>query len=42
MLVEAIPLKDVSLFKKIAYQVESLPSIARLLSDLLRSDEARA
>ena len=38
----AIPLKDVNLFKTTAQQVESLPSIARLLSALLRDDEARA
>jgi 3-hydroxyisobutyrate dehydrogenase-like beta-hydroxyacid dehydrogenase len=37
-----IPLKDVGLFKKTAQQVESPTPIARLLSDLLRSDEARA
>src|SRR5437588_9702402 len=41
-LMGAIPPKDVNLFKKSAQQVESLPSIARLLSDLLRDDEARA
>jgi 3-hydroxyisobutyrate dehydrogenase-like beta-hydroxyacid dehydrogenase len=37
-----IPLKDVGLFKKTAQQVESPTPIASLLSDLLRSDEARA
>ncbi len=37
-----IPLKDVGLFKKTAHQVESPTPIASLLSDLLRSDEARA
>ncbi len=37
----AIPLKDVGLFKKTAQQVESPTPIARLLSDLLRSDEGR-
>jgi 3-hydroxyisobutyrate dehydrogenase-like beta-hydroxyacid dehydrogenase len=38
----AIPLKDVGLFKKTAQQVESPTPIASLLHDLLRSDEARA
>jgi 3-hydroxyisobutyrate dehydrogenase-like beta-hydroxyacid dehydrogenase len=38
----AIPLKDLGLFKKTAQQVESPTPIARLLDDLLRSDEARA
>jgi 3-hydroxyisobutyrate dehydrogenase-like beta-hydroxyacid dehydrogenase len=38
----AIPLKDVGLFKKTAQQVESPTSIASLLDDLLRSDKARA
>jgi 3-hydroxyisobutyrate dehydrogenase-like beta-hydroxyacid dehydrogenase len=37
-----IPLKDVGLFKKTAQQVESPTPIASLLSDLLRSDVARA
>ncbi|WP_246046519.1 NAD-binding protein [Thermosporothrix hazakensis] len=37
-----IPLKDVSLFTKTAQQVELSTPIAHLLSDLLRSDEARA
>ncbi|GCF09995.1 NAD(P)-dependent oxidoreductase [Dictyobacter arantiisoli] len=37
-----IPLKDVDLFKTTAQQVESSTPIANLLSDLLRSDEARA
>jgi 3-hydroxyisobutyrate dehydrogenase-like beta-hydroxyacid dehydrogenase len=37
-----IPLKDVDLFKTTAQQVESSTPIASLLSDLLRSDEARA
>lgn len=36
-----IPLKDVGLFKQTAQQVESPTPIANLLSDLLRSDEAR-
>ena len=34
----AIPLKDVGLFKKTAQQVESPTPIASLLHDLLRSD----
>jgi 3-hydroxyisobutyrate dehydrogenase-like beta-hydroxyacid dehydrogenase len=38
----AIPLKDVGLFKKTAQRVESPTPIARLLHDLLRSDEAGA
>jgi 3-hydroxyisobutyrate dehydrogenase-like beta-hydroxyacid dehydrogenase len=38
----AIPLKDVGLFKQTAQQVESPTPIASLLHDLLRSDEARA
>jgi 3-hydroxyisobutyrate dehydrogenase-like beta-hydroxyacid dehydrogenase len=38
----AIPLKDVGLFQKTAQQVESPTPIARLLHDLLRSEEARA
>jgi 3-hydroxyisobutyrate dehydrogenase-like beta-hydroxyacid dehydrogenase len=38
----AIPLKDVGLFKKTAQQVESSTPIASLLNDLLRSDEGRA
>src|SRR6266481_2213392 len=38
----AIPLKDVGLFKKTAQQVESPTPIASLLHDLLRSDEGRA
>ena len=38
----AIPLKDVGLFKKTAQQVESATPIARLLHDLLRGDEKRA
>ncbi len=38
----AIPLKDVGLFKKTAQQVESPTPIASLLYDLLRSDEGRA
>jgi 3-hydroxyisobutyrate dehydrogenase-like beta-hydroxyacid dehydrogenase len=38
----AIPLKDVGLFKTTAQQVESPTPIARLLHDLLRSEEARA
>src|SRR5205807_8224836 len=38
----AIPLKDVGLFKTTAQQVESPTPIASLLHDLLRSDEARA
>jgi 3-hydroxyisobutyrate dehydrogenase-like beta-hydroxyacid dehydrogenase len=37
-----IPLKDVGLFKQTAQQVKSPTPIANLLSDLLRSDEARA
>jgi 3-hydroxyisobutyrate dehydrogenase-like beta-hydroxyacid dehydrogenase len=37
-----IPLKDVGLFQKTAQQVESPTPIARLVYDLLRSDEARA
>jgi len=37
-----IPLKDVGLFQKTALRVKSPTPIARLLSDLLRSDEARA
>ena len=37
-----IPLKDVGLFQKTAQQVESPTPVARLLEDLLRSDEARA
>lgn len=36
-----IPQKDVGLFQKTAQQVESPTPIAGLLSDLLRSDEAR-
>jgi len=38
----AIPLKDVGLFKKTAQRVESPTPVASLLHDLLRSDEARA
>src|SRR5215472_13939531 len=38
----AIPLKDVGLFKKTAQQVDSPTPIASLLHDLLRSDAARA
>ena len=38
----AIPLKDVGLFKQTAQQVESPTPIAGLLHDLLRSEEARA
>jgi 3-hydroxyisobutyrate dehydrogenase-like beta-hydroxyacid dehydrogenase len=38
----AIPLKDIGLFKKTAQQVESPTPIASLLHDLLRSDAARA
>jgi len=38
----AIPLKDVGLFKKTAQQVESPTPIASLLHDLLRGDAARA
>src|SRR5258706_13180735 len=38
----AIPLKDVGLFKKTAQRVESPTPIASLLHDLLRSDGARA
>ena len=38
----AIPLKDVGLFKKTAQRVESPTSVASLLHDLLRSDEGRA
>jgi len=38
----AIPLKDVGLFKQTAQQVESPTPIARLLLDLLRSDAGRA
>lgn len=38
----AIPLKDVGLFKKTAQQVESATPIANLLYDLLRSNEGRA
>jgi 3-hydroxyisobutyrate dehydrogenase-like beta-hydroxyacid dehydrogenase len=38
----AIPLKDVGLFQRTAQQVESPTPIARLLYDLLRSEEARA
>ena len=38
----AIPLKDVGLFKTTAQQVESPTPIASLLHHLLRSDEARA
>jgi 3-hydroxyisobutyrate dehydrogenase-like beta-hydroxyacid dehydrogenase len=38
----AIPLKDVGLFKKTAQQVESATPISSLLYDLLRSDEGRA
>jgi 3-hydroxyisobutyrate dehydrogenase-like beta-hydroxyacid dehydrogenase len=38
----AIPLKDVGLFKKTAQQVESPTPIAHLLHDLLRSEDARA
>ena len=37
----AIPLKDVGLFKQTAQQVDSPTPIASLLHDLLRSDEAR-
>ncbi|MHB8598796.1 MAG: NAD(P)-dependent oxidoreductase [Ktedonobacteraceae bacterium] len=38
----AMPLKDVGLFKKTAQQVESATPIASLLYDLLRSNEGRA
>jgi len=38
----AIPLKDVGLFKKTAQRVESPTPVASLLHDLLRSDGARA
>jgi len=38
----AIPLKDIGLFKKTAQQVESPTPIAHLLHNLLRSEEARA
>src|SRR5258706_467415 len=38
----AIPLKDVGLFKKTAQRVESSTPVASLLHDLLRSDGARA
>ena len=38
----AIPLKDVGLFKTTAQQVESPTPIANLLSDLLRGDAGRA
>jgi 3-hydroxyisobutyrate dehydrogenase-like beta-hydroxyacid dehydrogenase len=38
----AIPLKDVGLFKRTAQQVESSTPIASLLNDLLRSEEGRA
>jgi 3-hydroxyisobutyrate dehydrogenase-like beta-hydroxyacid dehydrogenase len=38
----AIPLKDVGLFKKTAQRVESPTPVASLLHDLLRSDEGRA
>jgi 3-hydroxyisobutyrate dehydrogenase-like beta-hydroxyacid dehydrogenase len=37
----AIPLKDVGLFKKTAQQVESPTPIASLLHDLLRSDDGK-
>ncbi|GHO84930.1 NAD(P)-dependent oxidoreductase [Dictyobacter formicarum] len=37
----AIPLKDIGLFKKTAQQVESPTPIASLLDDLLRGDEER-
>lgn len=38
----AIPLRDIGLFKKTAQQVEPPTSIAHLLHNLLRSEEARA
>jgi 3-hydroxyisobutyrate dehydrogenase-like beta-hydroxyacid dehydrogenase len=38
----AIPLKDVGLFKKTAQRVESPTPVASLLHDLLRSNEGRA
>jgi 3-hydroxyisobutyrate dehydrogenase-like beta-hydroxyacid dehydrogenase len=38
----AIPLKDIGLFKTTAQQVESPTPIAGLLHDLLRSEDARA
>ena len=38
----AIPLKDVGLFKKTAQQVDSPTPIANLVQDLLRSEGERA
>src|SRR5437588_681322 len=39
---DAIPLKDVGLFRKTAQRVETPTPVASLLHDLLRSDGARA